>query len=433
MIQQTVFSLHGIRTRGAWQKSLATALSIAGFTPVPLDYGLFGALKLLLPSKRRSRVEWFRDQYTQWVRMGSSAPSIVAHSLGAYILAEALLEYPELKFDQVILCGSIASEDYPWSSIIKAGRVNRVLNDYGRKDKWARLAAWVIKDAGQSGFRGFKDDAGQRVIGRVHPTWRHSDFFYDLNYETNWIPFLKGDPLPNATALPARGINWRFALITTLLVVALVAGVRFGVNRIHPFYSPKLVLLDLVQVDPQQYALIQQLQTPPAVRQDVQGTRFDASKLFVAAIVGQEVRCGSIADNQFIPSSHPGAAMTIDGDHLEVFFIAKGNDEGFGVDGAVFVVDKRTLAPVKAVLLFASKNWGWFPRYEEPNRIVHFSYDGYFEMANTSIIGASTQAVMSDKRDQWIAAHSGGKLPAQNISDVFTPADVTRIARACKQ
>lgn len=47
--RRVVVSLHGIRTRGVWQKELVPALAIAGFIPYVLDYGHVGALELLLP------------------------------------------------------------------------------------------------------------------------------------------------------------------------------------------------------------------------------------------------------------------------------------------------------------------------------------------------------------------------------------------------
>ena len=39
-----VISLHGIRTRGPWQKDIAPLLAENGFVPHPLDFGYFMAL-----------------------------------------------------------------------------------------------------------------------------------------------------------------------------------------------------------------------------------------------------------------------------------------------------------------------------------------------------------------------------------------------------
>ena len=53
-----------------------------------------------------------------------------------------------------------------------------------------------------------------------HPDFRHSDFFYELNYRERWIPFLQGRPAAMRPLTPAPGrVNWRYR--TTVVVVAL--------------------------------------------------------------------------------------------------------------------------------------------------------------------------------------------------------------------
>jgi hypothetical protein len=218
-----IFSLHGIRTGGAWQKAdLTRVLSEAGFDHLALDFGFFRALRLLRPAARRRQVDWFRDRYTAEMRGRSSLPSIIAHSFGTYIVAEAMRIYPEVCFNQVILCGSIVRQDFPWSKLIDSGRVQRVLNDCGQRDFWAGIVVWAVDDAGPSGVKGFSDTAGGLVIQRSHPDWRHSDFFYELNYRRNWTPFLQGNmPGPPGTAA-GRTTNWRFRL-AVLMCLALLA------------------------------------------------------------------------------------------------------------------------------------------------------------------------------------------------------------------
>src|SRR5262249_24374025 len=152
--------------------------------------GSFLALQLLWPGSRRRKVEWFRDAYTEIVDRHGPRPSVIAHSFGSYLVARALELFPEIAFDQVIVCGSIVRPDYPWSRMIEAGRVSRVVNEYGHKDMWARVVGWVVEDAGPSGHEGFSDTAGGRVVQRLHPEFRHSDYFYPLNYRYTWVPVL---------------------------------------------------------------------------------------------------------------------------------------------------------------------------------------------------------------------------------------------------
>lgn len=227
--KHVLMSLHGIETRGAWQKELQASCdqAEAGLQHRPLDFGLFRALSLLLPSMRARKVEWFLREYTRTVKeeqLGGRAPSIIAHSFGSYIVSRAMEQYPEIRFERIILCGSIVRRDYPWHQRFERGQVQRVLNDYGRRDIWVRVAETVIEDAGSSGYRGFDDSADARLIQRRHEHWRHSDYFYALNYDRNWIPFLAGVHDPDTGDTPAqRRTNWRFRVFQGLAALALAA------------------------------------------------------------------------------------------------------------------------------------------------------------------------------------------------------------------
>ena len=186
-----VVSLHGIRTRGAWQKTVNSDLQKNGFRHELLDYGFFRAVQLAMPWQRTRHVEWFRKEYERLVTDQGTIPSIIAHSFGTYIVAKALEKYDELRFDRIILCGSIVRRDYDWDSLLTSGRVKALLNEYGRRDVWASLASWLIADAGASGARGFQTHC-VGVYQRPRPHFRHSDYFYPLNYRENWLPFLSG-------------------------------------------------------------------------------------------------------------------------------------------------------------------------------------------------------------------------------------------------
>ena len=141
-----LISLHGIRTRGTWQKELSDALS-ASFTYAPLDFGFFSALKLLSPKRRRQRIDWFREEYTKLCRKhDDKTPCVIAHSLGSYIVARSMQIYPEIKFDRIILCGSIVHPAFPWSKLNE--QFNRVLNDCGHADFWSKVVGWGVGDSG---------------------------------------------------------------------------------------------------------------------------------------------------------------------------------------------------------------------------------------------------------------------------------------------
>jgi pimeloyl-ACP methyl ester carboxylesterase len=234
-VRPLVISLHGIRTRGSWQKDLAIQLNRAGFDYSPLDFGFFHALQLFWPAARERRVRWFRDVYTRTAGENNGAPiSVVAHSFGTYLVARAMERFPEVTFDRLVLCGSIVRRDYPWTKVIhESKQVVEVLNDYGRMDLWAGIVRWFVADAGPSGTKGFTDDASGRVIQREHAEFSHSDYFYDLNYDKTWIPFLNGlGPAPLLTS-GRQATNWRFR--ATVILLALLTGLLVaGMTRILP-------------------------------------------------------------------------------------------------------------------------------------------------------------------------------------------------------
>ena len=194
----------------------------AGFDYWPLDYGFFRAAQLLWPFQRQKRVRWFLDQYTEITEKRSGSLSVIAHSFGTYIVAGALEKYSEIRLQDVILCGSIVRRNYPWTERLKTGQVVRVLNDYGRRDLWVRLAEWVIADAGPSGARGFTDLGNGKVSQLFRPWFSHSDYFYEVNYRNTWVPFLKGEDYSKGSASPARHRNWKFQLVRAAAAVAVV-------------------------------------------------------------------------------------------------------------------------------------------------------------------------------------------------------------------
>jgi len=228
-----VLSLHGIRTRGAWQKVLNPELEDAGFRHVPLDYGFFRAIKLLIPRLRERQVEWFRDEYTRIRdRYPREIPSVIAHSFGTYLVAYALERYREIVFDRVIFSGSIVRRDFDWSRAVSSGQINGLLNECAKRDIWVRLAAWMISDAGPSGVRGFTDLANGAIRERHHELLKHSDYLYPLNYRDNWIPFLKrGDP-HELQPINHMQVNRRFValLIGAIILVILLVWVLLDVR-----------------------------------------------------------------------------------------------------------------------------------------------------------------------------------------------------------
>src|SRR4029077_16362750 len=83
-------------------------------------------------------------------------PSIVAHSFGSYIVGYAMQKYPDIRFDKVLLCGAVLPTDFDWSTLFHRDQVNSVRNEFGARDLWASIARHFVRDAGESGSRGFQ-------------------------------------------------------------------------------------------------------------------------------------------------------------------------------------------------------------------------------------------------------------------------------------
>src|SRR5471030_2147321 len=84
-----VVTLHGIRTRGQWQKQITPYLARQGLIPYHLDYGFFGVLSFVLPWTRASRVQWLRTELRDLMdRTGAKRVSVIAHSFGTWLALE---------------------------------------------------------------------------------------------------------------------------------------------------------------------------------------------------------------------------------------------------------------------------------------------------------------------------------------------------------
>lgn len=222
----TIISLHGFNTRADWQRDIQPACNKVGVDHVPWTYGFVGIPKLLSSHDRDAKIQWFLGKYEAFRAQqpsGAPLPSMIAHSYGSYIVAMAMMRYPQVKFHRAVLCGSIVPRDFDWDAAFGNKQVKRVLNDYGSKDVWPRVAEWVIRDAGGSGYAGFQRLAEGNVVQRRNQFWGHSTYFTLLNFEERWMPFLANgvDP-PEVTRHRPRQINLRFAAVCCLIAVLLL-------------------------------------------------------------------------------------------------------------------------------------------------------------------------------------------------------------------
>jgi len=67
-----------------------------------------------------------------------------------------MLKCPDIKFDKIILCGSIVNENFDWDTLIKRNQVFYIRNEYSKTEKvtkYAKLLAHLRTfNSAKSGF-----------------------------------------------------------------------------------------------------------------------------------------------------------------------------------------------------------------------------------------------------------------------------------------
>jgi hypothetical protein len=208
-----IVSIHGIRTDGRWQKLFAAALSGSPAKSEPFDYGRYGLLKFLTPPFNNQMIDRFYHWYASTIKSCSSVdlnrydrrPSVVAHSLGSWIIGNAMLKFEDVRFDKLILAGSILPRDFDWGRLFARDQVASVRNECGQKDPWPAWAGRLVARAGTGGASGF-DWFGTAVQNVTCDWFGHSDSLMRPHIENCWIPFLRQSPSPLAL-LHGRNIH----------------------------------------------------------------------------------------------------------------------------------------------------------------------------------------------------------------------------------
>lgn len=174
-VTDVVFVIHGIRDEGFWTNKIARHISALArengreCATETSSYGYFAMLPFLFRWKRRARVEWLMDQYTEDLALYPNADfSFVGHSNGTYMLAKALQEYPACHFRNVVFAGSVVKTTFDWQRLVKEGRVQAVLNFVATTDcvvaVFPKLFELLhLQDLGSAGHDGFAVVPGYEV------------------------------------------------------------------------------------------------------------------------------------------------------------------------------------------------------------------------------------------------------------------------------
>jgi pimeloyl-ACP methyl ester carboxylesterase len=196
-------SLHGIRTDGAWQKAFASAISGSPTHVESFDYGRYGLVRFLTRSVNNRMIDRFYDWYHQTVKACKEVdlerydarPSAVAHSFGTWILGYAMLKFPDMRFDKLVLAGSILPRDFDWGTLLARDQVSLVRNECGQKDPWPKWAGRLVARSGTGGEQGF-EWFGSTVENISFEWFGHSDALMRAHIEHEWLPFLTQPACP---------------------------------------------------------------------------------------------------------------------------------------------------------------------------------------------------------------------------------------------
>lgn len=243
---KVICPLHGIRTLAVWQKVLSDLAGSRGWAS-RLDrwsYGRFSLLAFLTPWTRDAMVNWLRRQYDAEIHdrrldiEQGQTPSVVAHSFGTYILGHTLLRFDFIRFNKVILCGSILPRDFPWDKLIERGQVQAVRNEYGVRDPWVKGVRCFVRGAGPSGASGFTCQHDR--LEQEEFEYDHGDYFGIDHMEDRWIPFLNRalSEIPRAGAEPriprlrssAPWCLYSLVLLPAVLLSIVIWGLVVGWN-----------------------------------------------------------------------------------------------------------------------------------------------------------------------------------------------------------
>lgn len=197
-----ITSLHGFKSHGKWQSNLSNYVSSKSLPTFNFDYG-YQFLSCLVPGFKSRIIQKFYHQYCLLIKNKDykiditspyRRPSIVVHSLGSYILCQALLKHQDIKFDKIILCGSIVDVDFDWDTILKRNQAHFVRNEYSSQDdivKWGWILTRSFKNF--SGLKGFACNSNAFEQAKFD-YFEHSTFFDGNHMQTNWLPFFLKPP-----------------------------------------------------------------------------------------------------------------------------------------------------------------------------------------------------------------------------------------------
>jgi len=246
--------LHGIRTDAEWQERLASRFTnTPGFEVVPIKYGRLDPFRFWSPFFTRKKIiEQINTRLQNTLKdFPGYRKVIIAHSFGTYALVEIMKANPLVRFDRIILCGSIVSQNFNWDDLKDQIEMppnghlrDYIVNECGARDIWPILAQTTTFGFGSTGTFGF---GASEVRDRYHDV-PHSGYFEDKFIEDYWLPFLNENRIKPSkwesnrpkTPFAHQLLRLPFKFVFPMIAGALLFGLASAAYRHFYDYSAML-------------------------------------------------------------------------------------------------------------------------------------------------------------------------------------------------
>lgn len=182
--------VHGIKSRGGWFDRFSKHLEKEEIDITALYFAKVSVKNLYQNEKTGNLlVEKIEKEYSKLRRRRKDCEiSIIAHSYGSLIVAEALKRHSHLKINSLILLGSIVPREFDFHTLMPS-QIKKILNECGDRDWLPAAAEYWIPGAGSSGTY-FFEQTNSLIYNRRIKKCGHSGMLTRERLIHEWLPFI---------------------------------------------------------------------------------------------------------------------------------------------------------------------------------------------------------------------------------------------------
>lgn len=201
--EKICLTLHGIKTRGAWQQKLHSLIN--NYTDTidvqHYKYGYFSVFSFFIPYLRQQAVKNFSLALNNLIQNNPNKSFIVfAHSFGTYIAVKGIEKLIKsgvsVNLNKLVLCGSVLNSNHDFS-VISENCKTTIINEAGDSDLALIASQAFIPNTGMAGRTGFHGFNNKRFVNRYFNGGHSLYFNEDSDFiERYWLPLLSTEEAP---------------------------------------------------------------------------------------------------------------------------------------------------------------------------------------------------------------------------------------------